>query len=722
MNKKTLDSPPKKPRILIRSSSRSSSKENRSKFETPKTSTLFLKSPNNSAAVALKPNTHAINTFISPQYDFIQIQPFQAYPSHQQSFKEIQKPIKIFQECETNKFNALIDRSDAEVLTQNSIIENFSKPFNLSSINETKQEKENKTNIYSYSSGVIIGEEQNFKKKTSTDVFLQYKNTPKLTKNNIDEIESREKSNKKIENLLESIKKETKKHQKSISDINFLQKDNQTSNLKNDNFNFNITSFNYNCHENSREFQFDNSHKKQILLENNEHNFNSHHNCHYNNLQEQIKKEYPQKNLQNIQTQDNTNNKTYNFIEQPKKIYHESFDKKPVDNYEKSKKLIQDYSCEKENQINVSKNENKPKQDNLIENNKNKHIEKENLTTKYSSQDNLPKKQENLYRSEIFQNKITFKEDNSSKKNILRPENTVILHNYTETIKSHIKISNLLKEKPNSKNEYQTNPRIAAHLNPFLPREPTEKSETISQTHSKRSSSCAAGQHKNYESLVEECLNKTKNVLSSLESVSFPVKNKQSNNPNNIAIPAKISKEIENVQGQVFRTKIDQMFYNALNRSESLISKHYILKKGSVGVKTSYNDSNVKYNGDYLNNQKHGFGLLSNHLDQKIYIGDWKFDKYHGQGVLYNTDLEDIVAKAEINYEKIILTKTPWKLYEGEFQNGEFHGMGSISFVSGERLNGKFIEGKLDGEGSFYQKDGVVVMGVWSENVLKQIL
>ena len=252
----------------------------------------------------------------------------------------------------------------------------------------------------------------------------------------------------------------------------------------------------------------------------------------------------------------------------------------------------------------------------------------------------------------------------------------------------------------------------------------TMYSSTTSTNNGRSSSTKLPEQHTNIDNLVEECLSKTRNVLENISTNGRDPLKICSNTKKN-ELPAQISKEINNLNTPVFKTKIDQMFYNALNRSESLISKHYTMKNGTINPKgqskINDEDSQFKYNGDYLNNLKHGFGLLTNNLNQKIYIGDWKVDKYHGQGVLYNINI-DSTLEGEIDYKNVIMEKLPWKMYEGEFQNGEFHGMGSLSFVSGERLNGKFLKGKFNGEGTYYQSDGEIIMGIWEDNVLKKVL
>ena len=122
MNQVSVGSPPTKPRILQRSTSRSSSKENRADFETPKTSTLFFK-PSQNSAMVLKQNNQFINTFLSPQKDLFQMKTFQTVTSYPSNSKEV-KPVRLFQDCETQKMG----RSEFQPIRECNVVAELSVP------------------------------------------------------------------------------------------------------------------------------------------------------------------------------------------------------------------------------------------------------------------------------------------------------------------------------------------------------------------------------------------------------------------------------------------------------------------------------------------------------------------------------------------------------------------------------------------------------------------
>lgn len=229
MNQKPLNSLPKKPRIL----SRSTSKENSSYLQTPKASILLAQPPQQSKTV-LKQNNEYLNSFVSPQKNLLQAQSYLSNTSFKPYIQEV-KPVKIIQEYPTKNIPIKNESSEKTMHTQNSVHENFSKPFEyqLTSNESIKREIESKFNsTTSYCSNSTIPKPDiNLKKKPSIDSFVQCKG---YSSKHFDDREENEKSNKKIKNLLESIKRETQKHQKAVADIPFLKNEKIQNNANND--------------------------------------------------------------------------------------------------------------------------------------------------------------------------------------------------------------------------------------------------------------------------------------------------------------------------------------------------------------------------------------------------------------------------------------------------------------------------------------------------------
>ena len=58
----------------------------------------------------------------------------------------------------------------------------------------------------------------------------------------------------------------------------------------------------------------------------------------------------------------------------------------------------------------------------------------------------------------------------------------------------------------------------------------------------------------------------------------------------------------------------------------------------------------------------------------------------------------------------------PEVVYDGEWQNGLWHGKGVLAFSNGERYAGEFTEGKFSGSGSYSWPDGSEYVGDFADN------
>lgn len=82
------------------------------------------------------------------------------------------------------------------------------------------------------------------------------------------------------------------------------------------------------------------------------------------------------------------------------------------------------------------------------------------------------------------------------------------------------------------------------------------------------------------------------------------------------------------------------------------------------------------------------------------YIGEWKDNKYNGQG--NNTNILGI-----------------GNAYFGEFRDGIFNGQGIYTITNGDKYVGEWKDGKINGLGIKYSSNGnVEKTGVFKDNVL----
>ena len=109
-----------------------------------------------------------------------------------------------------------------------------------------------------------------------------------------------------------------------------------------------------------------------------------------------------------------------------------------------------------------------------------------------------------------------------------------------------------------------------------------------------------------------------------------------------------------------------------------------------------------RYEGNFKNGVLHGKGVCVYSNGNK-YSGDWVEGERTGQG-------EFVWAEAKNPGED--------QRYVGEFNNGQFHGKGTLYIVGGEYYEGMFKNNEFDGEGTYYKSDKTYVKGIWKDGNL----
>lgn len=160
------------------------------------------------------------------------------------------------------------------------------------------------------------------------------------------------------------------------------------------------------------------------------------------------------------------------------------------------------------------------------------------------------------------------------------------------------------------------------------------------------------------------------------------------------------------------RQEFDSIYSKCLNKLAEernvMISpskKHF----GRIKEKNQY-----LYEGEILNSEKNGYGILMNEDKTEIYNGEWKMNKFDGIGTLYNRNSE--ILEGSFDYKDFSLLKNKWKKYEGEFLEGKKNGFGTLILSNGEIFRGNFKQDLIHGEGTFVKNDGETIIGKWSEN------
>ena len=92
----------------------------------------------------------------------------------------------------------------------------------------------------------------------------------------------------------------------------------------------------------------------------------------------------------------------------------------------------------------------------------------------------------------------------------------------------------------------------------------------------------------------------------------------------------------------------------------------------------SWNYNLIKYSGDFIEGKKSGKGRFE--FETGYYEGDFVDGKFQGQGKYYFADTG--------------------KMYEGQFYDNNMHGKGVMVWPDGTRFEGDYIEGKINGKGT----------------------
>lgn len=110
--------------------------------------------------------------------------------------------------------------------------------------------------------------------------------------------------------------------------------------------------------------------------------------------------------------------------------------------------------------------------------------------------------------------------------------------------------------------------------------------------------------------------------------------------------------------------------------------------------------------------------------DGNKYVGEWKNDMKNGRGMqLYiNKELNQAEFKDNVRHGFGIIarcsTENTFKLvYRGSFQNGKKDGHGRMYYKNGNFYTGKFSKGKRNGYGQMWYADGSFYDGDWLDGV-----
>ena len=131
-----------------------------------------------------------------------------------------------------------------------------------------------------------------------------------------------------------------------------------------------------------------------------------------------------------------------------------------------------------------------------------------------------------------------------------------------------------------------------------------------------------------------------------------------------------------------------------------------------------YEDGAVNYKGDWDNNFRHGVGTLYSQDGGISYQGGWDKNTIHGSGKLFKNGkltYEGGFFKGEKHGYGVSINADGTR-YEGDWYFGEKSGRGTFYYADGNRYEGEVDLGEATGAGVFYYADGRRFVGEVDRN------
>ena len=103
-----------------------------------------------------------------------------------------------------------------------------------------------------------------------------------------------------------------------------------------------------------------------------------------------------------------------------------------------------------------------------------------------------------------------------------------------------------------------------------------------------------------------------------------------------------------------------------------------------------------------------------------IYAGEWQEGKYHGQGTIEYSDGTKYVGKWKdgLPNGQGTLTDSNENKYVGNFKDGKRHGQGIYTMSDGSKYVGQWEDSIPNGEGTYTFADGKIDKGIWKKGEL----
>ena len=163
--------------------------------------------------------------------------------------------------------------------------------------------------------------------------------------------------------------------------------------------------------------------------------------------------------------------------------------------------------------------------------------------------------------------------------------------------------------------------------------------------------------------------------------------------------------------------------YQPLSTPFNLINPYQPVLDGCVngncsdGYGTYQYPNGNKYMGDFKFGKPDGKGILFCANGNK-YIGHWEENWQQGEGKFIYAEGHEYFGqfqRSQFN-GKGNMHYANGDVYDGYWQANKQEGLGTYSFHTGDRYEGRFREGKFNGAGTMFYKNGAKYAGQWADN------
>ena len=177
---------------------------------------------------------------------------------------------------------------------------------------------------------------------------------------------------------------------------------------------------------------------------------------------------------------------------------------------------------------------------------------------------------------------------------------------------------------------------------------------------------------------------------------------------------------IKNFKSIFLKTKSDHQHSIVIRRYGKFVggSKNFLIKidldKEKFKIKKDEIYSTLsRCKTNVLNNCYH-----EQKLDDGTYYGDWKNNKFHGDGKLVSKNGDQVIIGQFLNGKvhgyATYKSKNDQIYYEGYWRNGEFNGLGTRYWENGKEFyKGNWKNSKFHGQGYYRFEDGSSIDGEW---------